>query len=99
MAELATIARPYAQALFEVAERGGAQQTAAQLDALAALAADDRLRQFASNPKVADAQVFDLMTAVAGTPLSDSVRNLLRTVLDNGRLAALPEIAAQFRAL
>ncbi|HSN31804.1 MAG TPA: F0F1 ATP synthase subunit delta [Ideonella sp.] len=99
MAELATIARPYAQALFEVAEGGGAQQTAAQLDALAALAADDRLRQFASNPKVADAQVFDLMTAVAGTPLSDSVRNLLRTVLDNGRLAALPEIAAQFRAL
>src|SRR5512146_433196 len=83
MAELATIARPYAQALFEVAEGGGAQQTAAQLDALAALAADDRLRQFASNPKVADAQVFDLMTAVAGTPLSDSVRNLLRTVLVN----------------
>jgi F-type H+-transporting ATPase subunit delta len=99
MAELATIARPYAEALFDVAEGGGAQQTAAQLDALAALAADPQLRQFAHSPKVNDAQVFDLMAAVAGTPLSDSVRNLLRTVLANGRLAALPEIAAQFHAL
>jgi F-type H+-transporting ATPase subunit delta len=99
MAELATIARPYAEALFEVAQGGGAEQTASQLDALAALAADPQLRQFADSPKVADAQVFELMTAVAGTPLSDSVRNLLRAVLDNGRLAALPEIAAQFHTL
>ena len=99
MAELATIARPYAEALFEVAQGGGAEQTASQLDALAALAADPQLRQFADSPKVADEQVFELMASVAGTPLSDSVRNLLRAVLDNGRLAALPEIAAQFRTL
>jgi F-type H+-transporting ATPase subunit delta len=99
MAELATIARPYAEALFEVAQGGGASQTTPQLDALAALAADPQLRQFADSPKVADEQVFELMTSVAGTPLSDSVRNLLRAVLDNGRLAALPEIAAQFHAL
>ena len=32
-------------------------------------------------------------------PLSDAAKNLLRTVIDNGRLAALPEIAAQFQAL
>jgi F-type H+-transporting ATPase subunit delta len=99
MAELATIARPYAEALFEVAQGGGASQTTPQLDALAALAADPQLRQFADSPKVADEQVFELMTSVAGTPLSDSVRNLLRAVLDNGRLAALPEIAAQFHTL
>ena len=99
MAELATIARPYAEALFEVAQRGGAEQTASQLDALAALAADPQLRQFADSPKVADEQVFELMASVAGTPLSDSVKNLLRAVLDNGRLTALPEIAAQFHTL
>ena len=99
MAELATIARPYAEALFQVALEGGAQQTASQLDALAALAADPQLRQFADSPRVADGQVFDLIASVAGTPLSDSVKNLLRTVLDNGRLAALPEIAVQFHAL
>ena len=99
MAELATIARPYAEALFEVAQGGGAEQTAPQLDTLAALAADPQLRQFADSPKVADEQVFELMASVAGTPLSDSVKNLLRAVLDNGRLTALPEIAAQFHTL
>ena len=33
------------------------------------------------------------------TPLSDAAKNLLATVVDNGRLAALPEIAAQFHTL
>jgi len=96
MAELATIARPYAEALFRA--RGGAA-AADQLSALAALAADAQLRQYAGNPKVEAAQVFDLMCGVVKVPLSSQVSNLLRTVLDNGRLDALPEIAAQFHAL
>ena len=37
--------------------------------------------------------------AVVGRPLSYSTTNLLQTVIDNGRLARLPEIAAQFHAL
>jgi len=37
--------------------------------------------------------------SVIGMPLSALAQNFLRTVLDNGRLAALPEIAAQFQAL
>ena len=32
-------------------------------------------------------------------PFSDAAKNLLRAVIDNGRLAALPEIASQFQAL
>ncbi|HKX42382.1 MAG TPA: ATP synthase F1 subunit delta, partial [Burkholderiaceae bacterium] len=40
-----------------------------------------------------------VVTAVAGTRLSDATKNLLRTVIENGRLAVLPEMAAQFRAL
>jgi len=35
----------------------------------------------------------------SGAPLSDAAKNLLRTVIDNGRLVALPEIATQFQAL
>jgi F-type H+-transporting ATPase subunit delta len=100
MAELATIARPYAEALFEVAREGDAAARAAtQLEALAGLAADPQLRQFADNPKVPAAQVFELMVQAAGQPVDERVRNLLATVLDNGRLEALPEIAAQFHAL
>jgi F-type H+-transporting ATPase subunit delta len=43
--------------------------------------------------------VFELIGAVIKTALAPKVEALLRTVLDNGRLAALPEIAAQFQAL
>lgn len=98
MAELATIARPYAEALYEAAAGGGAALTG-QLAALAAVAANEGLRQFADNPKAQADQVFDVIAGVAGGTLDGKVANLLRTVIENGRLAALPEIAAQFQAL
>lgn len=99
MAELATIARPYAEALFQVASNGDLNQSAEHLDAVAGVAANEQLRQYADNPKIASQQVFDTIIGVIKSPLSDSVRNLLRTVIDNGRLAALPEVAKQFHAL
>ena len=99
MAELATLARPYAEALFQVAEKGDLKQASAELDALAAIAANPQLRQFADAPTSSAQEVFDVITAVANVPLSDASKNLLRTVIDNGRLSVLPEIAAQFHAL
>jgi F-type H+-transporting ATPase subunit delta len=99
MAELATLARPYAEALFQVAVKGDLKQASAELDALAGVAANPQLRQFADAPSAGDAQVFDVITSVVKTPLSDASKNLLRTVIDNGRLSVLPEIAAQFHTL
>jgi F-type H+-transporting ATPase subunit delta len=98
MAELATIARPYAEALFKSAKADLAG-TAQWLDALAAVAGNAQLLQFAENPKVTNQQVFDVVTDVAKVPLTAAGVNFLRTVIDNGRLPALPEIANQFRAL
>ncbi|MCB2027710.1 MAG: F0F1 ATP synthase subunit delta, partial [Rhodoferax sp.] len=59
MAELATIARPYAEALFKSAKAdlGGA---ASWLDQFAAIAGNAQLQQFADNPKVTNDQVFDV---------------------------------------
>ncbi len=101
MAELATIARPYAEALFKSAGSGAAVLTAA-MSSLAQLAQSPELRQFADSPKVKPVQVFDVIAGVAlsqGLQLDVKIGNLLRAVIDNGRLAALPEIAAQFKAL
>ncbi|MEY4652812.1 MAG: hypothetical protein RI884_1393 [Pseudomonadota bacterium] len=98
MAELATIARPYAEALFQ-ASRADLNGTSQWLDALGAVGADAQLLQFAANPKVSDAQVYELVAQVAGVKLSAAGQNFLRTVVENSRLAALPEIASQFRAL
>ena len=101
MAELATIARPYAEALFKSSAEKGADlgSTVAWVEELAAIAANPQLRQLADNPNVSGTQVFDLITGVAKSALPESARNFLRVILDNGRLDALPEVAAQFRSL
>ena len=98
MAELATIARPYAEALFKTAgaDLAGA---AVWLEELAAIASNVQLQQFAGNPSVTEKQTFDVIAGVAKTPLSDAAKNFLRAVIDNGRISVLPEIASQFRAL
>ena len=98
MAELATIARPYAEALFEVS-RSDLGATQSWLDALASAAGSEQLLQFATNPKVDADQVFQLVTGVLPAPLPERGVNFLRTVIGNDRLAAVPEMARQFRHL
>ncbi len=99
MAELATIARPYAEALFKSVMLSEAQSVATQMAELAQVVADERLRRFAADPATPVSQVFEVVTSATKTGLGDAVKNLLGVVLDNGRLAALPEIASQFKAL
>ncbi|MBU3739766.1 MAG: F0F1 ATP synthase subunit delta [Rhodoferax sp.] len=98
MAELATIARPYAEALYK-ASAGDLPGAATWLDAIAAVAADAGLQQFADNPKVSASQVFELVSGLVPGGLPVMGQNFLRTVIDNGRLAFVPEIAVQFRSL
>ncbi|WP_295522928.1 F0F1 ATP synthase subunit delta [uncultured Pseudacidovorax sp.] len=98
MAELATIARPYAEALYK-ASAGNAQATAEWLEPLAQVAGSAPLQQFAASPKVSSQQVFDLIAGMVPGGLPQQGQNFLHAVIDNGRLAALPEVATQFRAL
>lgn len=99
MAELATIARPYAEALFQATSSSKADSAAGWLDEMAKIAAQDSLLQFADNPKVTADQVFGVMESVAKSAWSDAAKNFLRVLIENGRLVALPEIAAQYRNL
>lgn len=98
MAEIATIARPYAEALYK-SSGSDPESTAKWLDMLAAIAANRQLLQFADNPKVGNGEIFDVISEVARAPLPDNGKNFLRAVIENGRLPALPAIAEQFRAL
>ena len=102
MAEIATIARPYAEALYKAVKAAAApdlQGASIWVDELAAIAANPQLQSFADNPKVTAAQVLDLIKGIAKTALPEQANNFLRTVVENGRLLALPEVAVQFRAL
>ncbi len=99
MAEIATIARPYAEALFRSANSSA---LAAEVEALGAVAADEQLQKFADNPKIRADQVFNVVSDVLarkGVVLSAAMQNFLNTVISNGRLSALPAIASQFHSL
>ena len=99
MAEIATIARPYAEALFQVAKSQDLAAWGRQLDALAQVAQDADLRQFADHPKAQSEQVLAVIAAAAKQDLTPGVQNFLRAVIENGRLSALPEVVAQYHVL
>ena len=99
MAELATIARPYADALFKATPEAEQSAWVEQVAALAQVAADPLMREFAQNPRTTQEQVFGVVTGAAKVVLAPAVANFLRTVLENGRLAALPLMAEQFQVL
>jgi len=100
MAELATIARPYADALFK-AQASDLAGTAAWLDELAEIAENAQLQQFVDSPKVSDEQAFELISDVVqkNVALPEVGKNFLRLVIENRRLSALPVVAQQYRAL
>ena len=101
MAELPTIARPYAEALFAAARADMSQAATWQsaLDALAALVADTGVASLLSNPQISDARRFELLTGLTKQALASQIAELLKLIIENGRLAALPEVAEQFRTL
>lgn len=104
MAELSTIARPYADALFAAAraEQSGAgalDRWLAVLDEIAAVASHPDVAQAVRDPKLTNEQVYELLAGLVKSPLPEPIRNFLKLVIDNDRIAALPEIARQFRRL
>lgn len=101
MAELATIARPYAEALFGVAEAGDVAAWSTLVAELAQVAALPDVLSVASSPKVSHAQVVDLLLSAVQSPLKSSAeaKNLVQMLVANRRLELLPEVAEQFEAL
>ena len=98
MAELATLARPYAEAFF-AASRAQASADMAWLEEAAAFANHAEVKALAGNPRVRDEQLVGLFNAAVKAAASDKAQNFLRVVVENGRLDVLPEIAKQVRAL
>ncbi len=104
MAELSTIARPYAQALFAAAggtatNAGKAGAWAPAVDAIAAMVGDPAVAAALSNPALDDRRRFELISGLAGQAVPAPVGELLHVMLENGRLDAVPLVAAQFHAL
>jgi F-type H+-transporting ATPase subunit delta len=99
MAENVTVARPYAEAAFELAKAGGALAAwQAALERMAAATTDARMVECIADPRVAPTALNELLIGVAGE-LSPEQRNFASVLVDNRRLGVLPEISQLFTML
>ena len=102
MLENSTIARPYATAVFELAqETSQVEEWSAMLGLLGVLTSDKDMRQLITNPRVSRQQLQDLVFDVCGAGLSDLGRNLVKLLVGAGRLqytAYIKDLYEQMRA-
>ena len=103
MAENATVARPYAEALFRVAQAGKESFNLAAwselVSELAQIGSHPEVQAYARNPKVSERDVIATIVSLVKSPLNTEAQNFLTMLVENGRLSLLPEIGAQFHAL
>jgi F-type H+-transporting ATPase subunit delta len=99
MAEFATVARPYAEALFRVAQNGDMAAWSGIVSELAQIGANPDMQAFAGNPNVTPAQLAETIASLVKSPLNPEANNFIAMLAENGRIALLPEIAAQFTEL
>ena len=97
MAEAATVARPYAEAVFGLAQKAGALAPWAQaLASMARMASHPDMQVWIANPNLSPRQLYDLFMSLGAGDLTEEQRNLLRLLISNDRLGLLPQIHAQF---
>lgn len=99
MAELATVARPYAEALFRVAQNGDMAAWSSLVSELAQIGANPDVQAFAANPNLTHAQLADTIASLVKSALNTEAKNFIAMLAENGRVTLLPEIAAQFQVL
>lgn len=100
MPEFNALGRPYARAVFELARDGGDFSAWSAGLAFAATAVEDpELQPLLQDPRVDDEALSTLMIDLCGAHLPAVGANLLKLLVANDRLLALPAIARQFDEL
>src|SRR3990167_4419312 len=100
MAEPSTVARPYAEAVFRLAD-GAARlrEWSEMLAALAQVSRNEQLRAVIADPNLPAAKAAGLFITVLTGRLTGEAENFVRVLADNGRLDLLPEIRVRYEAL
>ena len=100
MAEPSTIARPYADAAFRLADaQGKLAEWSTALANLAGVAADERVRVAVSDPNLSAAKAAGLIISILAGKLSGDAENFVRVLAENGRLGVVTEIRTHFEVL
>jgi F-type H+-transporting ATPase subunit delta len=100
MAELATLARPYSKAVFELAKsQGRLDAWARMLELLTAIAAQEPVRQLLDSPELTDSAKAQRLIRICGDDIEDRGRALINLLAVNKRLALIGELREQFDEL
>lgn len=98
--DTSTIARPYAEAVFACAmESGKLDSWAEELSLLAGLVSDPSLHQVVADPLFGRANLTDLLLEICGDKLDQEGKNLVKLLVQNNRLAVVPEMVEMFQKL
>jgi F-type H+-transporting ATPase subunit delta len=100
MSELSTLARPYAEAVFRMAQgENDLAGWSSRVQSLALIVADAQVARLIADPAVAAERVASLIIEVAGADLGERGGNFVKVLAENDRLSLLPEISTQFETL
>ncbi len=101
MAELSTVARPYAEALFSAAcdDKAGLPAWSDLVGEMSQVASNPDVREAMADPRLGDKQRVELFTGLIKAELPQAARNFIALLVENDRLSLLPDIATQFAAL
>jgi F-type H+-transporting ATPase subunit delta len=100
MAEFATLARPYAEAVFQLAvEAGNFEEWSNHLNFLAAVVEEPTMAAVIANPEVGNNNLTRLLLDIGDGHLSEPGKNLVKILVDNHRLPVTPQIAFQYERL
>ena len=100
MSELTTAARPYARAVFEVAnEAGDLAKWSESLAFMGAVASNEEVQALLANPKMAKQAGADALIKLCDKKLNDEAENLVKMLAENDRLSLLPEMSVIYEAL
>lgn len=100
MAEATTIARPYAQAAFDQAQKqGDLKGWSGVLESLKSIMDNAEVLALASSPKVSVATIESLVLSLAGTSLTQHQKNFVRILASGHRLSVASEISAMYELL
>ena len=100
MAEVITLARPYAQAIYSLAKEADALDAWSEaLAFLKSVANDSTFQATVSAPDIQLTDVEDLFLSICSDQVTEEVRNFIRLLVRNGRLSVLDDVAKQYESL
>ena len=100
MAEISTVARPYSQAVFDLAQsQKKLAEWSIMLSFLSAVVNDPHMQSLISNTSIKKEQLTKLMDDICSDNVDESGRNLIKVLMENRRLNLVPEISKQFEKL